>query len=384
MAVPSWGRESYSCGRARADGEAAFGSGDARAHGEVAFGSGDARGDARAYREVVFTPRARILRALIEVVAERGFAGANVKLVMARAGVSSRTFYGEFEGLEDCFAAVIDMGLEQAWALIAQACVGGEEGWEDAVLAALASLLQFFDSEPLLTRIWFVEVMAAGAWAQERRERNVARLREMVIAWWAGFGNEPPDPLVLAGVVASVLGLIYVHVVTGESGPLVELLGPMMGLISAPYLGVGASAREAERGARRARELRAGGYRWSSPVRPDPPAASTPGVGGAGGGGARSESDRVELPSLAGRRARECLLLIARRAERGRAPNNREIAVGVGIAYDSQVSRLLSGLRRDGLIDKRATGVGTNNAWWLTARGEEVAEELVGLGGFGR
>ncbi len=375
-----------------------------RTDGEVTFGLGDAR----AYREVLFTPRARILRALIEVVAERGFAGANVKLVMARAGVSSRTFYGEFEGLEDCFAAVIDMGLEQAGALIAQACADGEErAWEDAVLASLASLLEFFDGEPLLTRVWFVEVMAAGAWAQERRERNVARLREMVIAWWAGLGNEPPDPLVLAGVMASVLGLIYVHVVTGEQDPLIELLGPMMGLVSAPYLGVGASKREAERGARRARELRSGDYRWSPPVRPDPPAAEsrvTGGGGGAGGGGAdggggggggggdgggagggvRSGSDRAELPSLAGRRARECLLLIARRGERGLAPNNREIAAAVGVAHDSQVSRLLSGLRRDGLIDRRATGVGTNNAWRLTPRGEQVTEELAGLGGLGK
>ncbi len=336
-----------------------------------------APGDAGGSRGDRACSRDRILWAAIEVVAERGFAATNVKLVTARAGVSSRTYYAEFDDLEDCFGAVIDMGLEQAGAVIAQA-YGSERDWEDATLTALASLLQFFDAEPLLTRIWFVEAMAAGAWAQERRERHVARLRGMVLAWWTAQGNAPPDPAALAGVMASVLGLIHMHVVTNEPGPLIDLLGPMMGLITAPYLGVGAAEREARRGATRAREIRAAGYEWSPPVRPvrheqaDEPEDPR-------------EDGRRALPlSLSAARARECLLFIAAQAERGSSPNNREIAAGTGIAHESQISRLLSELRRDGLLEKRSAGVGKNNAWELTVEGEAAARDLAAWEGEGK
>lgn len=88
---------------------------------------------------------------MVEVVAERGFARATVKSVTARAGVSSRTFYERFDGLEDCFAAVIDLGVERARGLIMEA-FAREDDWRDGVRAALASLLVFFDSEPLLAR----------------------------------------------------------------------------------------------------------------------------------------------------------------------------------------------------------------------------------------
>src|SRR5271155_5183301 len=120
---------------------------------------------------------------MVEVVAERGYAGSSVERVAARAGVSRRTFYASFENREACVLALLDLGLKRTGDLVARA-FAREDTWEDGVRSALASLLGFLDSEPLLARVWLVESLAAGSRALERREHNLAALRALVVSSW--------------------------------------------------------------------------------------------------------------------------------------------------------------------------------------------------------
>ena len=91
--------------------------------------------------------------------------------------MSTRTFYEEFDDLRECFLAVLDLGLERAGELIAQAIrARGALAGRGAGRAGVAAV--FFDSEPALTRVWFVEALAAGSWAlaasrTDRREAEV-------------------------------------------------------------------------------------------------------------------------------------------------------------------------------------------------------------------
>jgi AcrR family transcriptional regulator len=298
----------------------------------------------------------------VEVVAERGFAGTTVKLVRVRAGMSSRTFYEYFDGLEDCFTAVLDLGLECAGELITEA-FGREDGRRDGLRAALASLLVLLDSEPMLTRIWFIETLAAGSWALERREHNLALLRSMIVKYWSLPGEEQPEPLTVVGVMAAVLGSIHTHLITKEPGPLIELLGPLMGFIMAPYLDRGDVAREIERGARLARTILIGDPSWI----PERAAVRDTWqvVGQRAGLSATSD-----IPGA--RRARECLLFLIEHPD----SSNREVALGLDIAHQSQVSMLLAYLVQKGLVAKRSNGVGKRNASCLTPRGEKAARML--------
>jgi AcrR family transcriptional regulator len=307
--------------------------------------------------------RVRILVAMTEVAAEHGFQHTTVALLTKRAGVSTRTFYEEFDGLQDCFLAVLDLGLERPGELIMRA-YAREERWQDGVLGALASLLQFFDSEPVLARVWFVEAMAAGSRALERREHIAEALRSMIVEYWAARGEEPPEPVAAAGVMASVLGLIQTHLVTEQSGPLIELLGPLMGLVTSLYLDKEDRAREVRRGVQLARDIQTGDSDWSPPGRDS-----------------ELELNRgVALPAMlanpSARRARECLLFLAEQNGRGVSPSNREIAAGIGVTQQAQISRLLSSLVGENLVTKRSEGVGKRNLLRLTPRGEEIARML--------
>jgi AcrR family transcriptional regulator len=302
--------------------------------------------------------RARILHAMAEIVAEHGYARTKVKQVTSRAGVSTGTFYEYFGSLEDCFTTLLDLGSERAKELITEA-FEREDRWQDGARGALASLLVLLDSEPLLARIWFVDALAAGSWALERHAQNLALLRSTIAErLWPTPREEPPGPLIVAGIMASVLGLIHAHLLTKEPKPLIDLLGPLMGLVTAPSLDTRGFAREIEKGAQLAREIAAGDPRWAPP-------AQAP-VLNLGYGGIH--------PAIShnARRARECLLFIAKHPD----SSNREIATGIGIAHKSQISTLLSYLARENLATKRSEGIGKRYAWQLTALGDEVARAL--------
>jgi AcrR family transcriptional regulator len=286
---------------------------------------------------------------MAEAAAEQGYAGATVRLVAARAGVSRRTFYACFESREACFLALLDLGADRAGELVTSA-FAREKTWEDGVRSALASVLGFLDSEPVLARAWLVEPLSAGSRALQRRERNLAALRTRIVSSWPTDDVSSLPPVAAESAIVSVAGLVHGHVAASWSRPLTDLLGPLMGFLAAQYLPPDAVAFEIERGEELAQLVR----------------VST----------ADTTLGQVAIPSVLrnpnAHRARTCLLFLAEHPQ----ASNREIASGIGVAHDSQVSKLLSSLLDAQLVSKHSKGVGKRNAWWLTAAGQESARML--------
>jgi AcrR family transcriptional regulator len=304
--------------------------------------------------------RDSILRAVVEVVAERGYAGASVGLVLARAQVSRRAFYECFDGLEDATVAVMDGALEQLSELASQA-LAAHESWRDGMRSALAAVLAFFDAQPELARVCVVEALGGGPVVLARREYIVSAFRALVVAR-IETQVTPASPLAAEGVMASVMGIVHTHIVAERSGPLLGLLGPLMGLASSLYLDGSEVQREIERGNELAREMR----------RRRPP-RTVHGV-----------DTPVHVPEVLlgvrARRARLCLLYVAEQGERGVSPSSQQVAVGIGLAHRRQVSGPLDKLVALGLLAKHAGGAGYANAWSLTSVGEQVTQALAGRG----
>jgi AcrR family transcriptional regulator len=124
--------------------------------------------------------RDAIVDAMVEVIAECGYAGASVELVCARAKVSRRRFHECFESFEDCFLAILGRGLEAMTRVMSQA-LAGEGDWLDRLLAVEAAVLVYLDSEPQLAWVLMVEALGAGSWAFERRQQHVEALRELIV-----------------------------------------------------------------------------------------------------------------------------------------------------------------------------------------------------------
>src|ERR687887_1541556 len=92
---------------------------------------------------VVKSQRSRMLGALVEVVAEKGYAATTVADIIARAGVSRTTFYQQFKDKEDCFLQAYRRGATAQLGRVVEAVESASDPLEQlrrnlrAYLAAL-------------------------------------------------------------------------------------------------------------------------------------------------------------------------------------------------------------------------------------------------------
>src|SRR2546430_485761 len=85
-----------------------------------------------AARAAAASQRGRLVEAMAQVVAEKGYPATTVADVVERAGVSRRTFYEQFADKEACFLAAYDVGLSAVLGRIREAVeVRLHAGWRE-------------------------------------------------------------------------------------------------------------------------------------------------------------------------------------------------------------------------------------------------------------
>jgi AcrR family transcriptional regulator/DNA-binding MarR family transcriptional regulator len=329
----------------------------------VARGAVDRTGGRGGVAEI---QRARMLGALVEVAREQGARGITVSHVVARSGVSRRTFYELFEDRDDCFLTAFDLAVERAAQRVCPA-FRGPAPWRERIRAALGALLEFLEDEPGMGALCVVDALGAGPQALARRASVIDVLIDAVDEGRteARTGSKPTR-LTAEGVVGAVLGVLHSRLTAaglhGNSdssrrrssrgaGPqqapqsVVSLLGPLMGMIVLPYLGPAAAARET--------------------ARPAPSRRRTP------------PSHGDPLRNLEMRLTYRTVRVLIAIADNPGA-SNRRVADVSGVSDQGQISKLLTRLEHLGLIDNAcaAPARGEPNAWRLTSRGEEVERAL--------
>lgn len=133
-------------------------------------------------REIVATSQHdRLLEAMAEAVALRGYSATTVADVVERAGVSRKTFYEHFGDKLGCFLATYDAAAELLLAAMAEAGGRGTD-WRARMDASVRAYLAGL-SEHGFARASFLDVPAAGDDALARRaevhERFAVLLRRI-------------------------------------------------------------------------------------------------------------------------------------------------------------------------------------------------------------
>lgn len=187
--------------------------------------------------QIAHNQRERLIAALVEVVAERGYPTVTIADVTAAAQVSRRTFYEHFESKEDCFLATFDAVDERLHRLVAEAAEGIPD-WPHQVVAGLRAVLACFAAEPNLAKLCVIDVMTAGPAATQR-------YREMVIGFVPqlrpghderGDRESLPDSTDDT-VIGSIASLISREVRAGKAEQLEDLLEDIATFTLTPYLG---------------------------------------------------------------------------------------------------------------------------------------------------
>jgi AcrR family transcriptional regulator len=147
--------------------------------------------------------RRRLLEAVVEVVAERGYAGAAVTEVARRAGVNKATFYAQFDDKQDCLLAACGEQLEALVGDLERAAAA-QPDWRSRVEPVLRRLLTWLLEQPLLASGCMIELPQAGGDAYMLHDRTIERLGRLLAPGPEDLAVALPDdvlhPLLGGGV----------------------------------------------------------------------------------------------------------------------------------------------------------------------------------------
>jgi AcrR family transcriptional regulator len=121
----------------------------------------------------------RIMAAVAQAATELGYADMSVESIVARAGVSRRTFYEHFKNKEDAFLAAYDAVVRQQARHIRRAYFQ-ETTVQDRLRAGIRAYLEFTARQPDVARMCIVEVLAAGPRAMARRNEAMRMFAEII------------------------------------------------------------------------------------------------------------------------------------------------------------------------------------------------------------
>jgi AcrR family transcriptional regulator len=196
--------------------------------------------------------RERMMVAVADAVSRTGFAALTVEDVVARAGVSRRTFYAQFANKEEAFLASYDGAAVHLLANV-QAAFAATTDFVERVTGCLAAFAEFVGGEPAFAHMCVVDVLGAGPEGIARRNGVLAAFAALLDAAAAELGT-PVAALTSQTVVGGIHEVAYTRLLHGEADAVPALLPELLYSALLPYVGqerASQARREAARQRRR-------------------------------------------------------------------------------------------------------------------------------------
>lgn len=195
---------------------------------------------------VIENQRNRILVAMAELCAERGYQKTTIELIAKTARVALATFYEHFSGKEECFLAAFDESVGAAREVFAELLDTGQP-WEEQISFGLQVFLEMVMRERPRAKLCIVEAQAAGTAAllryQATLESAAPKLRE-------GRELNPRAGLLPDGLEVALLGgiawLVHQRLIADDLDDLMTLLPEMLQVTLTPYVGEAEAGRAAD------------------------------------------------------------------------------------------------------------------------------------------
>ena len=190
--------------------------------------------------DVARSQRGRILRAVADSVAAKGYAATSVADVIARAGVSRSTFYELYDGKESAFLDSY-AGIELVHRQLLESFRAGTSP-VDMVQGAVRAHLSSLAGEPAFAWMFFVEAVAAGPRILTRRREATESFLDVLTAMVEHArsvdpGVPAPDRALLLAFVGAARELIASHLLNQDAESLSELEVPIVTVAERLLLG---------------------------------------------------------------------------------------------------------------------------------------------------
>jgi len=177
--------------------------------------------------------REAILRAAIEVFAERGYFGARMREIAERAGVADGTLYLYFDGKEHLLVSLLE---EQAHAFLVGARRDATESDDprEKLRRVVGRHLASLEDDRALARVFQIELRHSRRFLRRVAKGQVAeylQLLQEIIAKGSSngcFRTDVPADVAARAVFGAVDELITSWVLTSRPRPLAEQAGPLL------------------------------------------------------------------------------------------------------------------------------------------------------------
>lgn len=189
-------------------------------------------------------PGVRLLYAIAELSAQKGYGSVSVNALASHAKTSLRTLYDRYGGKEQCFLACFEMTRERTLAHAAAAFERLMPDWPRALHAAIDATLRYFASEPALARLVAVEVLAAGPAAFERRDEGIRSFMRLLDPGYERSAHAPA--LAREAIPFGIYALVHRHLIQGRPAASLPQLVPAATFFAlAPAIGAAKAAEVA-------------------------------------------------------------------------------------------------------------------------------------------
>jgi AcrR family transcriptional regulator len=197
------------------------------------------RGEGNVSRSfVVHNQRERILDALANLSAAKGYGATTIPEIVQEAAVSVQAFYEHFAGKEDAFLVAYEIGHRKALAIVERA-YESQQDWPAAVRAGIAVLLEFLSSEPAYAHLALIDALTASPKAVAIAHEGMKSYAGMLEPGLQFSTNgSPPTAVSVEATVGALLELCFVYVATERTRELPSLMEASAQIALRPFVEV--------------------------------------------------------------------------------------------------------------------------------------------------
>ncbi|HXP98772.1 MAG TPA: TetR/AcrR family transcriptional regulator [Solirubrobacteraceae bacterium] len=197
------------------------------------------RGEGNVSRSfVVHNQRERILDALANLSAAKGYGASTIPEIVQEAAVSVQAFYEHFSGKEDAFLVAYELGHRKALGIVERA-YETQEDWPAAVRAGIAALLEFLASEPAYAHLALIDALTASPKAASTAHQAIGAYSAMLEPGLELSANDqPPTAIAVEATAGALVELCFVYVVSERTRELPVLTEVAEYVALRPFVGV--------------------------------------------------------------------------------------------------------------------------------------------------
>lgn len=198
----------------------------------------------RSHSLTVHSQRERILDAVANLSAARGYALVTVNNIGEQACVSLDTFYGHFAGKEDAFLVAYEVGHAKGLAIVERACSSAPD-WPSRIRAGIAALFDFLASEPMFAHLALVDALLATTRTAERARKGLLAYASLLIGGRQADFASAGGGLMTEAITGGLFEICLTYTLQKRVSELPALIAPTTYFVLAPAIGVDEAARVA-------------------------------------------------------------------------------------------------------------------------------------------